>query len=163
MVDPKKKRYFYQMMSFFGAISLSVVLFFLIYRLQDIAAVLKNISDILAPFVYGGVVAYLLRPMCNLYESIFNRILPAKFKGLSNAIAVGLSLISGMLVVYMLIIMIAPQLYDSIRSLWISLPDKVNSFLIWARGIFGEDEELLHMVDQTYTALYSELDKWGLK
>ena len=68
MEDPKKKRYLYLMLSGFGAISLSVILFFLLYRLQGIGVWLKNISGILAPFIYGGVVAYLLRPLCNTYE-----------------------------------------------------------------------------------------------
>ena len=68
MIDPRKRRYIYLMLSLFGAISLSVVLFFLIYRIRGIGDTIKNLSDILAPFIYGGVVAYLLRPLCNLYE-----------------------------------------------------------------------------------------------
>lgn len=160
MVDPKKKRYFYAMMAGFGAIALSIFLFFLIYRLNAIGLALDKIGDVLAPFVYGGVVAYLLRPLCNLYEQILQISLPGKTKKASNAIAVALSLVTGLLVVYALIIMIAPQLYESIRSLWRSLPDKVNAFLQWAMETFGEDEELLHLFDRTTTALYSELENW---
>lgn len=161
MVDPKKKRYFYLTMSLFGAISLSVILFFLIYRISGIGDAFKNLAEILAPFVYGGVVAYLLRPMCNLYERCFQSILPYKQKNLANGIAVGLSLISGIFIVYMLIIMIAPQLYHSILSLWESLPDKVNDFLVWARATFGEDEQMLHLFNDAYNTLYQELDKWA--
>ena len=161
MVDPKKRRYFGLMMAGFGAISLSIVLFFLLYRMHGIWDVFKKLSDILAPFIYGGVVAYLLRPLCNLYEQVFGKYLPKQLKGMANGLAVGLSLITGILLVYMLIIMIAPQLYESIRTLWNTLPDKVSSFLLWARGIFGEDEQMLHMLDQAYTAVYAELDKWA--
>lgn len=148
------------MMAGFGAIALSIFLFFLIYRLNAIGLALDKIGDVLAPFVYGGVVAYLLRPLCNLYEQILQISLPGKTKKASNAIAVALSLVTGLLVVYALIIMIAPQLYESIRSLWRSLPDKVNAFLQWAMETFGEDEELLHLFDRTTTALYSELENW---
>lgn len=161
MIDPKIKRYFYLTMSLFGAISLSVVLFFLIYRIQGIGDAVKKLTSILAPFGYGGVVAYLLRPMCNLYEQVFLEILPQKRKKLAGGFAVGLSLITGIFVVYMLIIMIAPQLYQSVLSLWESLPEKVNQFLIWARGTFGEDEEILHLFNNAYNALYQELDKWA--
>ena len=80
MEDPKKKRYLYLMLSGFGSISLSVVLFFLLYRLQGIGVWLKNISGILAPFIYGGVVAYLLRPLCNTYERFLEKHLPDKMK-----------------------------------------------------------------------------------
>lgn len=160
MLDPKKKRYLYMMLSGFGAISLSLLLFLLLDRMESIGSVLKNISDILAPFVYGGVVAYLLRPLCNHYEHFFQSFLPAKLKKISGTLAVGLSLISGILIVYALIIMIAPQLYDSIRSLWNSLPDKVEQFLNWAIATFGENEEILHLFDTGFDIIYAELEKW---
>ena len=161
MIDPKKKRYLYLTLSLFGAISLSVILFFLIYRIRGIGDAIKNVADILAPFVYGGVVAYLLRPLCNKYEWLFSQYLPKSMRKMANGLAVGLSLITGILVVYMLIIMIAPQLYHSVLSLWNSLPEKVNDFLIWAREVFGEDEEMLQMFNDAYNALYQELDKWA--
>ena len=124
LLDPKKKRYLYSMLSGFGAISLSLILFFVLYRIRGIEDALQKLSDILAPFIYGGVVAYLLRPLCNLYEIFFEKHLPRKLKKMSNGIAVGLSLISGLLIVYALIIMIAPQLYESIKSIWTTLPTK---------------------------------------
>ena len=161
MVDPKKKRYLYIMLAGFGAISLSVILFLLLDRMQNIGGVLNELTDILAPFVYGGVVAYLLRPLCNHYEDFFARVLPKKMNKLANALAVGLSLISGILIVYALIIMIAPQLYESILSLWKSIPGKVEQFLAWAVATFGEDEELLHLFDTSYTTLYTELEAWA--
>ena len=160
MVDPKKKRYFYMMMAGFGAISLSLILFFVLYRMQGIGDALRNLTDILAPFVYGGVVAYLLRPLCNVYERYFEKLLPRKMKKLADGIAVGLSLVTGILIVYALIIMIAPQLYKSILSLWESLPDKVNQFLAWARVTFGEDEQMLQYFSSSYTSLYEALNGW---
>ncbi|MBQ6719328.1 MAG: AI-2E family transporter [Oscillospiraceae bacterium] len=161
MVDPKRKRYLYVTLSVFSGIGLSLILFFVLYRLQGIGDALKTLSDILAPFVYGGVVAYLLRPLCNTYESFFTEILPKRVKKMSNGLAVGLSLVTGILVVYTLIIMIAPQLYASVLALWKSLPDKINQFLNWATETFGEDEELLHYFNTSYQALYLELENWA--
>ena len=161
MKDPQKKQYLYLMLAIFGAISLSIVVFFALYRFKGIGDGLSTLSDILAPFIYGGVVAYLLRPACNMYEQFFGSHLPGKMKKLASSLAVTLSLLTGILAVYVLIIMIVPQLYQSILSLWNSLPDKVNQFLIWAREIFGEDEELLHMFNSSYNAVYSELETWA--
>ena len=161
MKDPYKRRYVYIMLSIFGAISLSIVVFFLMYRFRGVGDVLKKLSQTLAPFIYGGVVAYLLRPMCNFYEKQLDRFLPKGMKKMANPIAVAGSLASGVLIVYALIIMIAPQLYESIVSLWRSMPDKVNQFLGWARGIFGEDEELLQLFSTSYDRLYKELESWA--
>lgn len=161
MVDPKKRRYLYISLSVFAGVGLSLVLFFVLYRMQGIGVALKKLSDILAPFVYGGVVAYLLRPLCNTYESFFAEVLPRRVKKISNGLAVGLSLVTGILVVYTLIIMIAPQLYASVVSLWNSLPDKINQFLAWATATFGEDDELLQYFNTSYQRLYLELESWA--
>ena len=161
MKDPYKRRYFYLMLSIFGAVSLSIVVFFAVYRFEGIGDGLHKLADILAPFIYGGVVAYLLRPVCNHYEHFFSGLLPGKWKRLSNTLAVGLSLLTGILIVYTLIIMIAPQLYRSIFSLWNSLPQKVSQFLEWARATFGEDEELVLLFNRVYNAVYSEVETWS--
>lgn len=161
MKDPYKRRYFFLMVSIFGAISLSIVVFFALFRFQGIGDAIDTLGKILAPFIYGGVVAYLLRPMCNIYERALQEWLPGKMKKIANSVAVGLSLLTGILVVYTLIIMIAPQLYSSIRSLWNTLPDKVNRFLTWAKSTFGEDEELLHLFNTVYTSIYQDLNSWA--
>lgn len=163
MKDPDKKRYFYLMLAIFGAISLSIVVFFLLYRFQGIGDIFHELVDILAPFIYGSVVAYLLRPVCNHYERFFVKYLPVKMKKLAGGLAVALSLATGILVVYVLIIMIVPQLYSSILSLWQSFPDKISSFYTWARETFGEEEniaELLHLFDTSTSALYKDLETW---
>ena len=160
MLDPRKRRYLNMSLAVFAAIAMSLVLFFALYRVQNVGAAVKKVSDILAPFVYGGVLAYLLRPLCNTYESFFTDVLPQKLKKMANALAVGLSLGTGIIVVYALIIMIAPQLYESVRSLWNSLPDKINQFISWATEIFGEDEELLQLFNISSQKLYEELELW---
>ena len=149
------------MLSGFGAISLSLILFFVLYRFRGIGDALQKLSDILAPFIYGGVVAYLLRPLCNFYEAFFLKRLPNKLKSASNVFAVGLSMITGLLIVYALIIMIAPQLYESIRTIWTTLPTKITQLIDWLTKRFGEDEQLLNYFEATYRALYNELDTWA--
>lgn len=160
MKDPYKRRYLYLALSIFGAISLSIVVFFALYRFRGIGDTLHRLADILAPFTYGGVVAYLLRPMCNHYERWLRKLLPRKVKRVANSLAVALSLITGLLIVYALIIMMAPQLYQSIMSLWKSLPKKVNDLLIWGRLTFGENELLTTLFNRLYI-LYSDLESWS--
>lgn len=160
MKDPYKRRYLYLALSIFGAISLSIVVFFALYRFRGIGDTLHRLADILAPFIYGGVVAYLLRPMCNHYERWLRKLLPRKVNRLANSLAVALSLITGLLIVYALIIMMAPQLYQSIMSLWNSLPKKVNDLLIWGRLTFGENELLTTLFNRLYI-LYSDLESWS--
>lgn len=149
------------MLAIFGGISLSILVFFMIYRFQGLGEAIDALGDLLAPFFYGGVVAYLLRPMCNFFERTFQKYFPQKLKKAAPSLAVALSLITGILAVYVLIIMIVPQLFSSIRSLWDSLPDKVNRFTAWARDVFGEDEVLLKVFNDAYSYLYSTVEHWA--
>ena len=163
MKDPVKRRYLYLMLSIFGAISLSILVFFLVYRFQGVGDVFQRLKDILAPFIYGGVVAYLLRPVCNFYEGLLLKYLPAKLKKTGRTLSIALSLATGILAVYAVIIMIAPELYNSILSLWTTLPAKISAFLAWAREAFGENEnivQLLHLFDTSASTLYQDLEKW---
>ena len=156
----EKPRYVYITLSIFSAISLSVLFFFVLYRMQEIKTVAAKISGILDPFVYGGVLAYLLRPMCNWYEDQFTLRFPRKLRRFAPGMAVLLSMVSGALIIYALIIMIGPQLIQSITNIWKSLPDRVNSFVTWATATFGEDEQLLNFFNESYETVYQAVDSW---
>lgn len=161
MKHPERKPYIYGMLAGFGAISLSVLLFFALYRMQGIEEALDAVTDILMPFIYGGVIAYLLRPMCNWFSGGFRNLFKGKHPKLAEGCAITCSLISGFLAVYALIIMIAPQLYYSAASLWDTIPAKVNQLVDWATETFGENEVLIRYFDLSYEAVYTTLDTWA--
>lgn len=158
--DPSKEKYFYSMIAGFGAISLSVLFFFFLFRLQGIGQVISQLSAILAPFIYGGVMAYLLRPMCNSLEAFFQLRLPKKVKRFANALAVFSSLIVGILVVYALITMVVPQLIESIVTLWNALPAKAEQLMRWAIATFGEDERVVQFFNENYQNYFTDIEKW---
>lgn len=160
MKDPKKQRYFYAMMAGFGTISLSVLFFFFLYRLQGIGNVISQLSTILAPFIYGGIIAYLLRPMCNSLEAFFQLRLPKKMRRFANAFAVAFSLMVGVLVVYALITMVVPQLVESVVTLWNALPTKMEQLVNWATETFGKDERVVQFVEKNYRSYFTDIDKW---
>ena len=161
MKNPERKKYVYWMLVGFGGISLSVIFFFLLYRLQSVEETLQKVLDILMPFVYGGVIAYLLRPMCNWYSAGFRSMLKEEHDKLAEAMAITCSMLTGLLVVYLLIIMIAPQLYFSAASLWNTIPEKVEQLVAWATDTFGENEIILNYFNAGYQAIYTALDQWA--
>ena len=107
-MKPENKKYIGWMLAGFGTISLSVLFFFFLYRLQGIGQVVDKIMDILMPFVYGGILAYLLRPMCNWYSDNIHEFFkdPKKHSKIAEGIAIFMTFLTGGLVLYVLIIMI---------------------------------------------------------
>ena len=161
MKNQNVKPYVYAMLAGFGAISLSVAFFFILYRMQGVEEALGKVADILMPFIYGGVIAYLLRPMCNWYSKIIRENIKNIKPRFAESLAIGCSMISGIFILYMLIIMIAPQLYRNIADLWHTIPDKVDALVVWATQTFGENEVLLRYFDLSYEAIYGALDNWA--
>lgn len=161
MVDPKKKRYFYAMMAGFGAISLSIILFFVLFSARGISDAFQKLSEIMAPFIYGSVVAYLLRPMCNYVERFLGQKLPHRFRHLALPLAVAASVVALIFMVYLLINMIVPRLYESIIGLWNIIPYRVQEFMKWAESNYGANEQLLEFFNTSTTTLYQDLTEWA--
>ena len=163
MNDPKKKRYIYLMLAGFGAISLSIVLFFALFRLQGIGKLLESAAQILTPFIYGGVVAYLLRPMCNAYESFLNRYLPPKLKRITPTAAIILSLLTTGLIIYALGAMVFPRVYESLVTLGKTIPSGIERLIVWTESTFGESEcmdAFFDFFNTSYDKLYTETEAW---
>ena len=162
MIKPENKKYVGWMLTGFGTISLSVLFFFFLYRLQGVGQVVDKIMGILMPFVYGGILAYLLRPMCNWYSDKVHDLFKNReeYSKLAEGIAILATFISGGLVVYVLIIMIAPDIVASVVSLWNIIPEKVNDLIVWMEGILGENDALLQYFDTSSTTIYNTLNTW---
>lgn len=162
MMDKKPhiKPYLYGMLAGFGAISLSILFFFLIYRFQGFGDAISKLTGILMPFIYGAVIAYLLKPVCNCVENFLRRLLPEKMGTVANMLAVTISLLFGILVVYALIMMIVPQLITSVTTLYYTARNNLNDFVDWAshQEIIASNQKLLDFIETSYDNLQDTLD-----
>ena len=162
MMDKKPhiKPYLYGMLAGFGAISLSILFFFLIYRFQGFGDAISKLTGILMPFIYGAVIAYLLKPVCNCVENFLRRLLPEKMGTAANMLAVTISLLFGILVVYALIMMIVPQLITSVTTLYYTARNNLNDFVDWAshQEIIASNQRLLDFIETSYDNLQDTLD-----
>ena len=162
MMDKKPhiKPYLYGMLAGFGAISLSILFFFLIYRFQGFGDAISKLTGILMPFIYGAVIAYLLKPVCNCVEDFLRRLLPEKTGTAANMLAVTISLLFGILVVYALIMMIVPQLITSVTTLYYTARNNLNDFVDWAshQEIIASNQKLLDFIETSYDNLQDTLD-----
>ena len=162
MMDKKPhiKPYLYGMLAGFGAISLSILFFFLIYRFQGFGDAISKLTGILMPFIYGAVIAYLLKPVCNCVENFLRRLLPEKMGTVANMLAVTVSLLFGILVVYALIMMIVPQLITSVTTLYYTARNNLNDFVDWAshQEIIASNQKLLDFIETSYDNLQDTLD-----
>ena len=164
MMDKKPhiKLYLYGMLAGFGAIALSIIFFFLIYRFDGFGSAISTLTGILMPFIYGAVIAYLLKPVCNSIENFLHRFIPKKMNGLINALSVALTILFGLLLVYALVMMIVPQLITSVTTLYYTAQANIAKFVNWANHVefFESNEKLMELLNSAYAAVNTSLDTW---
>ena len=159
---PHVKPYLYGMLAGFGAISLSIVFFFFIYRFKGFGDAVATLTAILMPFIYGGVIAYLLKPVCNTVENFLRRLFPEKMHGFANGLAVAATILFGLLLVYALLMMIIPQLITSVTTLYYTGRANMGKFVTWLNHLqfVADNETLMEYVNKAYAAISVDLDSW---
>ena len=65
----KWKDYYYKGLAVFLTVAMCILFFFVVFRLKELGHYVKVIANILMPFIYGAVIAYLLTPVCNSIEN----------------------------------------------------------------------------------------------
>ena len=164
MIDKKPhiKPYLYGMLAGFGAISLSIIFFFLIYRFDGFGDAISTLTGILMPFIYGAVIAYLLKPVCNTIEAFLRRFIPEKMKNLINALSVTFTILFGLLLIYALCMMIIPQLITSVTTLYYTAQANITKFMYWANHLefLEKNEQIMELLNSAYAALNTNLDTW---
>ena len=162
MIDKKPhiKPYLYGMLAGFGAISLSIIFFFLIYRFDGFGDAISTLTGILMPFIYGAVIAYLLKPVCNTIEGLLHRFIPEKMKGLINALSVTFTILFGLLLVYALFMMIVPQLITSVTTLYYTAQRNFAKFVQWANHVefFEQNTQIMDLLNSAYDTVSTSID-----
>ena len=164
MMDKKPhiKPYLYGMLAGFGAIALSIIFFFLIYRFDGFGSAISTLTGILMPFIYGAVIAYLLKPVCNTIEAFLRRFIPEKMKNMINALSVTFTILFGLLLIYALCMMIIPQLITSVTTLYYTAQANITKFMYWANHLefIEKNEQIMELLNSAYAALNTNLDIW---
>ena len=144
----------------FGSISLSVLFFFILYKVREIGVAVDRIMEILAPIIYGGVIAYLIRPVCKFVEAKLTKWFPKMSQKTVDFISICISLLFALLIVYALFAILIPQLYNSVVSIWGTLPDKAEAFVANLEAKYSDATELIEYFDTASQVIYQAVDNW---
>ena len=158
--DGKAKRYLPWALTGFAAISLSILFYFLLNMLDNAGDFFADLKLALRPIIIGMVIAYLLRPMCNRLFSLLNKLFKGKNEKAANILAVALSALVGVLLVYVLMILVVPQVYTSIISLRRTLPRQAEEIMAELRIRLVNYPDAVVAAEESYAKLKSWLDNF---
>lgn len=154
------KKYLSMILAVFFAAALSIVFFFLIFRASALRALIGKLIDILQPFVYGAVIAYLLKPMCNTYERLLQKHWHPKHKNLVDMLSVGGSMLTGLTLIYVVLSLLIPQLAVSVSRMTRSLPFMIDEISTMVDGVFEGNDVIQSYIAQISNAGSESLSEW---
>ena len=134
---------------------------FVLFKMPVIISVLKGSTEILKPFLYGVVFAYLLAPLCNKIEEKLFQIFPkakTKARRFICFIAIVISLCVAIAVIWLIIMMIIPQVWDSVMKIIQMVPQKLIVVNNWIEHMLENQPELQAYFEEFSSQAESNID-----
>ena len=137
-----------------------IVLFF--FKTSIFSGALHQVIYILTPFIYGAVIAYLLRPIALTFEKWLSRRLDKagtkKRQGAIRMAAILLSLVLLFVLVFLLLMAVIPEMINSISGLLGQLPETVGRFEEWLAS--KDNGEMSHEIITSIQSALDTLTEW---
>lgn len=150
----------------FSVIAAAILLFFLIYHFSAVRLLLSTLALILRPIFYGLVLAFLLLPIHRHIYQFLLALFPewkwmaSRRENILGFISIVLSLLFAVLVVYILLAMVIPQVLSSIVGLVNAFPGYLRSVQEWLTDFFQRHPDIQEAVLPYYEQMSRGLEAW---
>lgn len=128
----------------FGILGI-IVAYWLLHEPERASAVANSVVSVLAPFVIGGVLAFILNVPMRAFEGKLQWI---KRKFLRRVVALVLTLLCALLILALVVVLLIPELVESIKSLGPKLESAYYSVIGYIKEILEKYPELNDQVSQ---------------
>lgn len=148
------------MLSGFGAIALSILFFFFLFKMETVGYYAKAAVDTLMPFIYGCVLAYLIYPLSYWITAYLDKLTEGRGKKITKNIGIfgGLAIFG--VAIYLLLWMLLPQIIDSVVSIGVGMPGMVESLTKWIGTVLSNNPELQQVAELAIENSSVELQSW---
>ena len=140
-------------------------------RADRVAAAFGGLINVLKPFIYGFVIAYLLKPVVDAVEkavkAICEKLFHKKVEGCRGA-SIAITFIIVLVVITLMFCAIIPGLITSIKTLIVKVPRSLREFEYWLRALIGEGlgneivASFTETIENAYEHIYDSIQKFLL-
>lgn len=145
---------------------LCIAVFFIILRFNGVKAGWDKLMKVLQPIIIGGVIAYLINPVMKFIERHLDKPMQAKIKSekgrkkFCRTVGTFGALAFFLLIIFLLIEMIVPQLIQSISGVVTDLPNQVNGFIKWTDNIAKNNNQWAAVLEEAVRKGSDFLQNW---
>ncbi|MCH5251353.1 MAG: AI-2E family transporter [Lachnospiraceae bacterium] len=163
--DPKYEKYWYAGVTAFIVIASALVIYLLFSNLDGVRSIFSAINSALRPIYIGLIIAYLLSPLVNktdrylfipLIRKIMKKGKKEKVNGIARGCSVAVVLILALLVIFGLIMLVVPEIINSISNLIYKMPGYYGEIQAWGQRVFKSNPQFAEYFKTLSNALY----KW---
>ena len=170
MRRPEKKyeKYWYAGLTGFCVIVAAVVVAAIFDHLDGVGSFFSAINTALFPVYIGLIVAYLLSPLVNkmdqyvfipLWQKVFKEK-KNKAKGIARGCSVVTVLILALLVIIGLLMLVLPEIINSVSGLLRSLPDYYKNVTDWGDHIFRSHPKIAEYYNNFSKSIFERVYTW---
>ena len=146
--NPNRKQFRQIMLLTAGICAIACLTALFFFKTSVFLSAYHRLMGILKPFIYGGVIAYLLNPVCFWIDSHLKKAEDKLFhhvhSGTIRIISIFLSLILMFFLLTLLVMNVIPELISSIRRVINLIPGAVAQFEEWIAAL--DHDESSHAV-----------------
>lgn len=145
-------------LTLFGVVAASIVLFFVLLKLDLIVGFVLKLVSILTPIFLGIMFAYLLNPLVNFLDRYFTRYIvdylfkkvfkKAKNKArVSRVLAIFTTYFLAILLILLFVQFVVPSLFESVNLMLTNIPVYVNNIYDYFKDVLANNPDLMSLVD----------------
>ena len=148
----RNKKEILEMVAAIAAVICIVILLF--FRTGIFTSAISKLVSILTPFIYGFVIAYLLRPIALFFEKKFKKWIDKNNTGRAKTalrlISVLLSIVLMFAVIVLFFLAVVPGVISSINSLISQIPDALKQLNEWLHSMDngGTSHEVIVTIEE---------------
>ena len=136
----------------FGVIVCTIIFYFTLFDNDTLFVFFKKVIENLEPFAIGAILAYLLKPICAMYEKWVDKWFTKmknrhKAKKLCTNISITFTMITFLVFLYILLAAVIPQVVDSVKLLINSAPTMFANSMNWLKGLVKGNAEIVQHID----------------
>lgn len=162
------KKYLYWGITAFCVIAASILFYFGLFRMNTLIGGITAILEILAPLIYGLVLAYLLNPMVRfLEESVifpffhrFEKKVGTVGKKIIRMCCVVCVLLFFLFCIYGLIALLVPEIFSSITNIANNFDRYVRNIQEWITQLLKDNPDMRESMMNVFDTATAKAEVW---
>jgi len=160
-------KYIYAGITGFCVLAALLICTFIFIHIDMVFEWFGSLNSALMPIYIGLAIAYLLSPLVNkvernIFVPLFRKVVRKKraVRGISRAVSVAVVLILALAVLCWLVMLVVPEVVDSIITLTNSLPGYYQNIVNKVNEMSGKHPEAAKQATEVSKAIYDQLIGW---